>query len=205
MKLSEKIQYLRKEKGYSQESLAEICQVSRQSISKWESGNIIPEIDKLIIISKAFDVSLDVLLRNEYEINSVKKIHHCGLNAVKEKKSKGYKGILIKESINDDSVLDYLNIHKIELWNTGGIPKYWTALYFTSSESNLPEYFSKTIISNAEGNGNWFVDFKSGKTKYIVFNNKILTYTIGNIQEKEQVLMQCRILGITDDEMNWSE
>lgn len=38
MKLSDKIQYLRREKRFSQEELAEICQVSRQSISKWETG-----------------------------------------------------------------------------------------------------------------------------------------------------------------------
>lgn len=205
MKLSEKIQYLRKEKGYSQETLAEICQVSRQSISKWESDYMLPDVERLLILSKTFNVSIDVLLHDEYEINSVKDVHHCGVNALKSKKAKGYKGILIKESIDDDSVLDYLNIYKIELWNTGGVPKYWTALYFTSSETNLPEYFSKTIISNTEGSGNWFVDFKSGKIKYIVFKNKVLKYTIGNAQEKEQVITQCRLLGITDSEMNWSE
>lgn len=203
--LSEKIQYLRKEKGYSQEALAEICQVSRQSISKWETGYMVPDIDKLLILNKTFNVSIDILLHDDYEINSIKEVHHCGSNAIRNKKVKGYKGILIKESIDDDSVLDYLNIHKIELWNTGSIPKYWTALYFTSNEMNLPEYLSKTIISKTDGNGNWFVDFKSEKIKYIVFRNKILTYTIGNIQEKEQVLTQCRLLGITDAEMNWSD
>lgn len=205
MNLAEKIQYLRKEKGYSQETLAEICKVSRQSISKWESGYMVPDIENLLFLSKTFNVSIDVLLHDEYEIDSVKEVNHCGANALKSKKAKGYKGLLIKESIDDDAVLDYLDIYKIEIWNTGGVPKYWTALYFTSSEMRLPEYFAKTIISNTDGSGNWFVDFKSGITKYIVFRNKVLTYTIGNVQEKEQVLKQCRLLGITDSEMNWSE
>ena len=48
MKLSEKIQLLRKENGYSQEELAAICNVSRQSISKWEADIALPETEKLI-------------------------------------------------------------------------------------------------------------------------------------------------------------
>ena len=103
--LSEKIQYLRKEKGYSQEALAEICQVSRQSISKWETGYMVPDIDKLLILSKTFNVSIDILLHDDYEINSIKEVHPCGSNAIRNKKVKGYKGILIKESI-DDAILD---------------------------------------------------------------------------------------------------
>ena len=46
MKLAVKIQYLRKENGYSQEELAEICGVSRQSVTKWESDIALPEIEK---------------------------------------------------------------------------------------------------------------------------------------------------------------
>lgn len=41
-----------------------------------------------------------------------------------------YEGVLIKESIEDDSIIDYLSVNKIELWNTGGNPKYWTVLFF---------------------------------------------------------------------------
>lgn len=46
MKLAEKLFELRKEKGWSQEKLAEQINVSRQSISKWESGQVLPEIEK---------------------------------------------------------------------------------------------------------------------------------------------------------------
>ena len=52
MKLSEKIQLLRKENGYSQEELAELCGVSRQAISKWEADVALPETDKIILLSK---------------------------------------------------------------------------------------------------------------------------------------------------------
>lgn len=65
MKLSEKIYMLRKNSGLSQEQLAEQLNVSRQAISKWESGQSIPESDKLIVISKYFDVSLDYLMKDD--------------------------------------------------------------------------------------------------------------------------------------------
>ena len=62
MKLAEKIFSLRKEKGFSQEQLAEKINVSRQSISKWESGQALPEIEKIIELSKIFQVTTDYLL-----------------------------------------------------------------------------------------------------------------------------------------------
>ena len=65
MKLSEKIQILRKDNGYSQEDLAVICNVSRQSISKWEADIALPETEKLIILSNLFQVTVDVLLKDE--------------------------------------------------------------------------------------------------------------------------------------------
>ena len=61
MKLSEKIQLLRKDIGYSQEQLAEICGVSRQSVSKWEADIALPEIEKILILSRVFKTSIDVL------------------------------------------------------------------------------------------------------------------------------------------------
>lgn len=62
---SDKLQQLRKQKGLSQEALAEILEVSRQSVSKWESGQVYPEIDKIIFLSEYFHVSIDELLKGE--------------------------------------------------------------------------------------------------------------------------------------------
>ena len=67
MALSEKLYTLRKKSGLSQEQLAEQLSVSRQAISKWESGQSVPESDKLIVISNYFKVSLDYLLKEESE------------------------------------------------------------------------------------------------------------------------------------------
>lgn len=65
MALSEKLYELRKKGGLSQEQLAEQLGVSRQAISKWESGKANPESDTLISISKFFNVTLDYLMKED--------------------------------------------------------------------------------------------------------------------------------------------
>ncbi|MCL2079910.1 MAG: helix-turn-helix domain-containing protein [Oscillospiraceae bacterium] len=64
MNFSGKLQKLRKEKGMSQENLAEALDVSRQAISKWESGQSYPETEKLLTLSEMFGVTLDSLIRD---------------------------------------------------------------------------------------------------------------------------------------------
>lgn len=65
MKLNEKIYWCRKRAALSQEALAELIGVSRQSISKWETGEASPEISKLPLLARAFDVTTDWLLSEE--------------------------------------------------------------------------------------------------------------------------------------------
>ena len=65
MTLGEKLSKLRKETNYTQEQLADILGVSRQSISKWESDIAYPETDKLIKMGKLFECSMDYLLNEE--------------------------------------------------------------------------------------------------------------------------------------------
>ena len=65
MKLNEKIYWCRKHAGLSQEELAEVIGVSRQSISKWETGESAPEISKLPLLARAFAVTTDWLLSED--------------------------------------------------------------------------------------------------------------------------------------------
>ena len=65
MEFNEKLQELRKQKGLTQEELAEQLFVSRTAVSKWESGRGFPNIESLKAISKCFSVSLDELLSGE--------------------------------------------------------------------------------------------------------------------------------------------
>lgn len=64
MKFSEKLQKLRKERGLSQEGMAEMLDVSRQAVSKWESSQTYPETEKLIAISDIFGITLDSLVKD---------------------------------------------------------------------------------------------------------------------------------------------
>ena len=72
MTFGEKLYQLRKSYGLSQEALAEKLNTSRQAISKWENNNGYPETEKIILISKLFQVNLDDLLIEEKEINAYK-------------------------------------------------------------------------------------------------------------------------------------
>lgn len=71
MLLAEKIIFLRKQKGWSQEELADRLEISRQSVSKWESGASVPELDKIIGMSHIFGVSTDFLLKDEYDASVI--------------------------------------------------------------------------------------------------------------------------------------
>ena len=67
MPLSEKIAALRKRAGLSQEQLSEALGVSRQAVSKWESGGAMPELDKIVQLSRVLGVSTDALLLDELD------------------------------------------------------------------------------------------------------------------------------------------
>ncbi len=75
MNIADRIQKLRRTKGISQEQLANVVGVSRQAVSKWESEQTIPDLDKIIIMSEYFGVTTDYLLK--------------GLEPIKEEKSVG--------------------------------------------------------------------------------------------------------------------
>ena len=63
MNIADRIQYLRKQKGYSQEELADKVGVSRQAVSKWESEQSMPDLEKIIVMSDLFEVTTDYILK----------------------------------------------------------------------------------------------------------------------------------------------
>ena len=63
MNLADRILYLRKKKGISQEELAEQLLISRQAVSKWESGQSAPDLEKIVMLSDYFEVTTDYLLK----------------------------------------------------------------------------------------------------------------------------------------------
>ena len=67
MKFNEKLVNLRRKHNLSQEQVAEKLKVARQTISKWELGETTPEMDKLIMISELYNITLDELIKEENE------------------------------------------------------------------------------------------------------------------------------------------
>ena len=65
MSFGENLQTIRKKNQLSQEGLAEMLGVSRQAVSKWELGEGYPEVDKLLLLSKKLNISIDSLLGGE--------------------------------------------------------------------------------------------------------------------------------------------
>ena len=70
MNIAERLQELRKKAGYSQEQVAEMLGISRQAISKWESGQGNPEIDNVIKLTEIYHVSADYILLGQ-ESNAI--------------------------------------------------------------------------------------------------------------------------------------
>ena len=69
MLFNEKLKMLRKESGFTQEGLAEKLNVSRQAITKWETGEGTPDIENLKLISNLFNTTIDDLVKEEKDVN----------------------------------------------------------------------------------------------------------------------------------------
>ena len=85
MNLGERIYRFRTEKNLSQGDLADRLDVSRQSISKWENNNAVPDLEKIIKLSEIFEVSLDELVKGEI---TVKKVEEEPIDDILSKKNK---------------------------------------------------------------------------------------------------------------------
>lgn len=86
MSFAENLQYLRKEKNITQEQLAEQLEVSRQSVSKWESGQSYPEMEKLLQICSMFQCNLDTMMQGDISKEFAQDVH--GYDAFKNQFSK---------------------------------------------------------------------------------------------------------------------
>lgn len=75
MNIADRIQTLRKTKGLSQEQLADAIGVSRQAVSKWESEQTTPDLEKIILMSEIFEVTTDYLLKGIEPIENVEQEH----------------------------------------------------------------------------------------------------------------------------------
>ena len=159
MEFKEKLQELRKQKGLTQEELAEILFVSRTAISKWESGRGMPNIESLKAISKYFTVTLDDLLSSDDLLIIAEKDHQ-------------QKELYIRDMIYgllDCSVAllfwlpffgEKINgvVHEVSLLALSEIQPYVKTIYFT-------------IIIGMTLLGMTTLIFRNSNNKYWIYNN----------------------------------
>lgn len=114
-----------------------------------------------------------------------------------------YSGLLIKESISDEKILDLVEIINVEIWKTDKKPKYWTAITFNSNCIDFPEKLSKSLtISDITP---WYVDMKKDNTKYIITKDNVFKYKIGNDSDRAKIIKKCIELGIPKEQLEWAE
>ena len=81
MELGKRIAEIRKDRDLTQEELAELCSVTRQTISNWENGKSYPDLETLVLISDTFDVSLDAILKGDRKmVSKISKDQQHGKN-----------------------------------------------------------------------------------------------------------------------------
>lgn len=132
MILADKIMNLRKKNGWSQEELAEMLGVSRQSISKYEGAQAVPELDKIVKLSEIFGVTTDYLVKDE-----MGEEEYAPVRDEEEKKKEKYKVTL-------ETAQEYLKVKRENAKTTAFATMLCilspTCLLLLSAASEVPEY-----------------------------------------------------------------
>lgn len=167
MKLSEKICYCRKKSGKSQEALAEQLGVSRQAVSKWETGEAEPELKKLRLLAEVFGVSTDWLLSDDESQEEAKSDFETGQSAKHYPdwidSLPGTLGRLLRRYGWLLGV--YIAVYGAAFTLIGGLARFLSRKMFTSfndvADSMLGGFSDGTVIYDEFGNqmGNAVADF----------------------------------------------
>lgn len=144
MTLGEKIVNLRMNIGLSQEELAEKVNVSRQSVSKWEMNQALPQIDKVLMLCELFNVSTDALLLDKNEVKAQSKSENKGL---KYFGTDGFRG-----EAN-------LNLTSLQAYKVGR----FLGWYFSSSLSGCdkPNYRPRIVIGKDTRRSNYMIEYSN--------------------------------------------
>ena len=198
MNFSEELFELRKKEGLSQEELAEKVGVSRQTISKWEMGQSTPEMEKLVNLSKLFNLSLDELVGNDV-ING---IENKSQEDIKPKKKHIFlkvimviciiyfticiikfilltRQVLITNSINEENY----SIHKFIVNTDDAFPD--KSLYINMLIEKIDNKYIMKIYNTIDALGNpsiiTYMELDNKKAYQLDFNGKTNKYVVSNI------------------------
>ena len=144
MTLGEKIVNLRMNIGLSQEELAEKVNVSRQSVSKWEMNQALPQIDKVLMLCELFNVSTDALLLDKNEVKAQSKSENKGLK---------YFGT---DGFRDEA---NLNLTSLQAYKVGR----FLGWYFSSSLSGCdkPNYRPRIVIGKDTRRSSYMIEYSN--------------------------------------------
>lgn len=153
MSIGEKIQALRKQRNMSQEELANILNISRQAISKWEIGESQPDIENLVTISSIFNVSTDYLVKDGASVAT----NNSNYTTSYKKPSKSSKIYFIVSTIYSFATAIFLILGFVfGLWHPGWIifliaPAACKIIaYFMANSDEELEAFEKAIEKEEE-------------------------------------------------------
>lgn len=118
-----------------------------------------------------------------------------------------FTGLLLKESLEDEGVLDLVNITKTETWDVDNVddwqPKVWTAIYFKGDEKQIDDIAQK--MSQAI-KPRWYLNISiennNKKTEYVIFRNKTFKYEKGDKEKSKQAKEYGRSLGIPESQLD---
>lgn len=118
-----------------------------------------------------------------------------------------FKGLLIKESLKDKSVLNRLVITKEESWDVDdampGQPAIWNVAWFEVKDENITEIAQ--TLSRALEKGKWYLDLTSETEKVVVFPGKVFRYIKGDVQSQLDAKVFGRSIGIPESQLDWKE
>lgn len=120
MTFGEKLYRLRKERGMSQEALAQELGVSRQTISRWELGEVVPDTGNVLAASRLFGVSTDYLLRDECEQEADTPAVRRAERSLQERQAAVGKGVLCR--VLWLTLFALFHQYRLEQLETGGSP-----------------------------------------------------------------------------------
>ena len=214
MKFNDKLLDLRKKKGWSQEELGYKLDVSRQTISKWESGQTTPELEKLVKLSEIFEITVDELIKDNNECQEKNKIESKeNLKEKPKKKNSIFKRIVLliliavlicyviiivnrikmittieEYLINTINSYKYLEISKYD-YSEKEIPKHSRLEFYTYRTDTL--YKEKANVSNWDTAGYTNKEitlFEEIDSTIEVFNNPIKNIEIDNLNNTYKYL-----------------
>ncbi len=143
MSFSKNLQDIRKKNQLSQEELAELLGVSRQAVSKWELGEGYPEVEKLLVLSKKLNVSLDSLMTGSIPVDDVKETGQTGIpgNDVQQTSQPGIIRII---SPNEGVIMDASKVMRSQEFRGGkNSPKY---ALFASNGKEMSFWGQSTLL-----------------------------------------------------------